>query len=616
MDKLSAISFMGDRPAMWPNKTAEKALPSDIEQRLVEALRCMFAERETAALLADQAVDAARAQADASVLARTLSQAATVLRHAGRPDRAFILCLEAQPLLERIDDRWRASGLILERGLCYLAVGEHDRALELLTDAAERFGNLDDGAQLGRCCTAMAQAHLLGGDLRQAVDCAVRSQAALEIGATPAPLRTQLKGVEAYLRLLLGHQLAENGGERLSALEHARAVRALPALADIDIDTWDPGGAFALDTVIAVHIATANVASAHVAMKMLARWARRWNSPVEKGLAWLRLADFRLMQRLPGQAIACARRAAAHFERVPLEPNRVAAQLLLARLLEDTGDARGAYEAACEASRIEAQQQKEAVAMRAELLTLDLEAEQDLRKTEQTLAYAQRLSNVGHMVASVNHELNQPMSSIKMLAETTIELLDRGEQHDALESIEMLRRLSARLVDLASTLAAFPARSDSERASVGVRHAVGEAMAMLRSRLAQTSCEIVQDLQDIEVQAAEGQFVRVLANLLNNALDAMQACPAPRIHIAARVEQGQAVVQVADGGPGIPESVRERLFQPFFSTKAAGQGLGLGLALSRDVIHEMNGDLRAANGNDGGAVFTITLPLASAAARA
>jgi tetratricopeptide (TPR) repeat protein len=258
MDKLNAISFMGDRPAMWPNKSSEKQFPAAIEQRLVDALHCMYAERETAASLTEEAVDLARSVAEPHVLARVLYQAATVLRHARRPDRAFILCLEAQPLLERFDDRWRASGVILERGLCYLAVGEHDRALELLGDAAERFDNLDDGAQLARCCTAMAKAHLLGGDLRQAVDCAVKSQAALD-GSTASPqLRIQLRGVEAYLRLLLGQQFAESGGEWLSQREYSRAVRALPDLTDIVFDTWDPGSAAALDTVIAVHIAAGN----------------------------------------------------------------------------------------------------------------------------------------------------------------------------------------------------------------------------------------------------------------------------------------------------------------------------------------------------------------------
>jgi signal transduction histidine kinase len=612
MNTQSAAAFLEDRPTLWPNRVAEKVLPAEVDQCLFSAHQCTFSAREQAVQQADQAVTLARSFPEPSVLARTLYQAATIMRRARRPDRAFVLCLEAQPLLERLDERWRASCVVLLRGECYLDVGEHERALELINEAAERFVNLDDRAQLGRCYTAMAKAYMFGGDLRKAVDHAVKSLALLDASSGSVPLRHQLKNNEAHLRLMLGEQLAEQGHSVLAQDEYARAVQALPDLDEIDVTRWDTNGAAVLDTSIAVHIAAGDLARARDAMKKLAGWARRWNSPVEKGQAWLRLADFRVMQGARHQAIACARRAARHLDTLPLEAERVAAQLLLARLLEETGDLKGAYEAHCEAGEVEARQQKESIAMRAELLTLDLEAEQELRKTAQTLAYAQRLSNVGHMVASINHELNQPMSSIKMLAETTIELLNMGDRQEALANIEVMHRLSSRLVDLTSKLAAFPAQSVGEQQPrVGVKHAVGEALAILRSRLAQTPCEIVQELAEVDVQATEGQLVRVLANLLNNALDAMEGCAKRQIVIASSVEAQQVVLRLSDSGPGIPDSVRERLFQPFFSTKAAGQGLGLGLALSRDVVREMNGDLTAGNDPRGGAVFCVTLPLAT-----
>lgn len=593
---------------MWPNRRSGQTFPAEIEQRLVDAVHIVYAKREKATLLAEEAVNLARSMAEPHLLASVIYQAATLLRQARRPDRAFILCLEAQPLLERFDDRWSASGVILERGLCYLAVGEHDRALELLNDAAERFDHLDDGVQLARCCTAMAEAHLLAGDLRQAVDCAARSQVALDASAGSPQLRIQLQSFEAYTRMLVGRQFAASDGKQLAQREYSRAVQALPNLADISFDSWDPGTVAALDTLIAVHIVAGNAAQAQIAMKALAKWARRWNSPIEKGLAWLRLADFRIMQNLPHQAIACARRAAKQFEKVPSELNRVVTQLILARLLEDVDDAKGAYGALCEASRINAQQQQDAVAMRAELLMLDLEAEQALNETEQTLAHAQRLSNVGHMVANINHELNQPMSSIKMMTETTIELLGLGLQQDAMESIDGLRRLSSRLVDLASKLTTFPAQSTTELPFVGVKHAINEALAMVGSRLAHTPCEVVQHIEDAQVTIAESQLVRVIANLLNNALDAMEPCARRRVVIRTKLGDAQIVIRLADSGPGIPDSARQRLFQPFFSSKAAGQGLGLGLALSRDVLREVGGDLIAVEGR-GGAVFEISLGL-------
>jgi C4-dicarboxylate-specific signal transduction histidine kinase len=611
MNKHTAVVSLEGRPALWPSLPGEKPLPQAVEQRLTEAYECIFSAPEHALEMAQQAVGAAREAGAPEVLARTLHNAAVVLRRARRSDLAFAQCLEAQPLLERLGDRWRVTCVVLERGLCYLSVNEHERALELFGDAASRFESLGDLAQLGRCYTSMAQGHLLGDDLPKAVDYAVKSLGSLDSATSTPQLRRQLRNNEAYLRMLLGQQHEQRGEAALAQQEYLRAGQSLPGLDEIDHRIWDPGIATLLDTAVAVHLAAGNVDRAQEAIKHLMRWSRRWNSPVEKGLAWLRLAGFRHKQQSAVKAIRCARRAAAHLDRVPLEPNRVATYLLLADLLEEAGDIKGAYEAHVQAGDIETQQQREAIAMRAELLALDLEAEQGLSKSEQTLAYAQRLSNVGHMVASINHELSQPMSSIKMLAETTTELLQTEDMEEVHANLRVMHKLSSRLADLANQLAAFPAQSAAEQPLVNLKQAIDEALVMLGSRLAQTPCEVSLIGCDIELCAPESQLVRVIANLMNNALDAMHGRDTRRITIESEADAQRVRVTVTDTGPGIAENLLERLFQPFFSTKSAGKGLGLGLALSRDVVREMGGDLSAANGPDGGAVFTITLPAAA-----
>jgi C4-dicarboxylate-specific signal transduction histidine kinase len=301
-----------------------------------------------------------------------------------------------------------------------------------------------------------------------------------------------------------------------------------------------------------------------------------------------------------------------HLVTLPNEPRLVTARLLLADLLEDQGDYPGAYEAYAEGSRVAAEQQREAIALRAEMLALDRDAEQVLRSTEQTLAYAQRLSNVGHLVASINHELNQPMASIRLVAETALELIDSGETAEVLASMRSMLKLSTRLTDLTAQLAAFPARSTAQVQQLSLRQAVLEALGMLRSRLGQTPCEIVIGFDDALAHGFEGQLVRVIANLVNNALDVLEPVQSRRIEFSCAADGEFIVLSVADNGPGLAPAVLERLFQPFFSTKAAGRGLGLGLALSRDVMREMGGDLLARNGNgngNGGAVFDVRLPL-------
>jgi signal transduction histidine kinase len=598
-------------PSLWPNRSAEVAMPQEIEETLEQALLATASDVERALRLMDDAVRQARSwPGEPRILARTLFRAAYIARQANRPDRTFVLSLEAQPALERLDERWRASKMLLLRGVCYLLVNEHERALELINDAAERFSNLNDNAELGRCYSSLAAAYGAGGDMQKAVDSAARALALFDSQGSRGSLRRQLQNNEAHCWLQLGKQHAAAGQTQQAQQEFERAQAALPELQPKAHDAADFLTATYLGTAIDVHIAAGNLAAARERAKDLARWARQGHSALEKGRAWLHLAELRVMQQQPRSAIACARRAVAHLAQLPQEPDLVTAQLLLAQLLEEVGDLKEAYDSHVRANQFEEQQQREQIAMRAQLLTLDVQAEEEQRKTTQTLEYAQRLSNVGHMVASINHELNQPMSSIKMLAETTIELLQRGHHEEAQANVALMQKLSTRLMDLTAKLAAFPAQPGPSTANVNLSQAVNEALNILRSRLAQTPCEVLQQLPQVGVRAVEGQLVRVLANLLNNALDAMQNQAQRRIEISASVEGGEVALRVADNGPGLQESVRERLFQPFFSTKAAGHGLGLGLALSRDAVRQMQGELSARNRSRGGAEFRITLPVA------
>lgn len=609
--KMHSTAFVENPPtATWPNRVADNPLPDHIERALQEGFAVVQREREQAAALAEQAVSDARACTDPGVLPRALYLAATLMRQAWHPHRAIVLCLEAQPLLERRDDRWRASRVVLLRGGCFLDVGEHERALELITEAAERFKGLRDRAQVGRCHTQMAKAHQMAGRLQTAVEHACQALALLAPTQEQAALRRHLMNNEARWRVALGEQWAHKGESAQAQAEFQRAAQALPRLDELD--PADPRALGYLATAVCVHIANRDGPQAGPAMQRLMAVARCSRDPFERGLAWLRLADFRGLQGARARAIGCARRAATCLEGLPHEPSRVTVQLLLSSLLEEAGDPKGACEAHSRAMDIEAVQQKQATTLRAELLMLDMAAEQETRMTAQTLEYAQRLSNVGHMVASVNHELNQPLASIRMLAEITQELLATGQQEEAQANLEVMQKLSTRLVDLTSKLATIPAPRNLENPLVNIQHAVDEAMVALHSRLAQTPCEVVRRLPDVAVRAAEGPLVRVVVNLLNNALDAMEACPHPQVLIEAHTDQDKLHLTLTDNGPGISDNVLERVFQPFFSTKAAGLGLGLGLALSRDAVRKMDGDLTAGNSPGGGAVFCISLPLALA----
>ena len=99
-------------------------------------------------------------------------------------------------------------------------------------------------------------------------------------------------------------------------------------------------------------------------------------------------------------------------------------------------------------------------------------------------------------------------------------------------------------------------------------------------------------------------------NILSNAMDALEDRHDRRIGLTATIRGSEAVLTIRDSGPGVPPQLLERIFDPFFSTKGVGKGLGLGLSISFNIVHDFGGTLAVANAPEGGAVFTLVLPLA------
>jgi C4-dicarboxylate-specific signal transduction histidine kinase len=603
------MMWLDARPTVWPHANARLGLPADIESALGRTEAAMRVDSTPPMPGLAGALAAARACDDEAVLAHTLFRAATILRRSGAITDAYVLSLEAQPLLERRDDRWLATKVLKLRGRCCLDVRESGLALELLNAAAARFAKID-AVEAADCQSLIAEVHWLDGDAPLALETVACARRSLPAGADPR-LSRRLWAREARLRLRCGDQAAATGARNAAAAQYLIASQDLPAAADLERSAASARELEAIETTALVGRASGDPRVLGEAVRLLARYARVSRSRRARGIAWRMSSELRRLAGKQDAAVACARRAVAVMRRLPGEPRLAAAHRFLGDLLEARGDLGGAYDAHLEATRREADDQRLMIAARARLLALDLEADEALRKSEQTLAYAQRLSNVGHLVASVNHELNQPIASIRMLADTALALIERNDLGPVHGLVQSMRKIGVRLGDVASKLAAFSA--EAPRRPVAVRDAIEEATVLLRSRLAQHPCRLVVDVPDVRVMANEAHLVRVFANLVNNALDAMATQDDRLVHIRCSCsETGDAVgVTIDDNGPGLSVSVRERLFEPFFSTKAVGQGLGLGLALSRDVMREMGGDL-VARDTGTGAQFELTLPRAGA----
>ncbi len=240
-----------------------------------------------------------------------------------------------------------------------------------------------------------------------------------------------------------------------------------------------------------------------------------------------------------------------------------------------------------------------------------------LRNTQTELVQAGKLAALGQMSAALSHEFNQPLGAAQNLAENAQLLIERNRVPEARENITRILALIARMGSISRHLRNFARSPNQKLVDVPISEPLAAAQEIIGWRLREAGVQLSVDLGDPAplVRAGPVRLQQVIVNILSNALDAMEDSDTRAISITARIEGPQAVLTFADTGPGFAPGLVERIFDPFFSTKGVGKGLGLGLSISYNIVHDFGGTLAAANGADGGAVFTLTLPLAEAAAR-
>lgn len=237
-----------------------------------------------------------------------------------------------------------------------------------------------------------------------------------------------------------------------------------------------------------------------------------------------------------------------------------------------------------------------------------------LKEAQDELVHAGKLAMIGQLSTGLAHELNQPLTALRTLAGNTVKFMARGELDTARDNLERIGTLVDGMGALTGQLKQFARKSSGTPGEAPVGRAIEYALLLLDQRLRQTGAQVSVTLDDeaLVVRCDPNRLEQVLINLVTNALDAAVSAPVPKVALRARRRGGQAIIEVRDNGPGLPASVLERLFEPFFTTKEAGAGLGLGLAISMGIIRDSGGILEGANHAEGGAVFTIYLPVVGA----
>jgi len=236
------------------------------------------------------------------------------------------------------------------------------------------------------------------------------------------------------------------------------------------------------------------------------------------------------------------------------------------------------------------------------------EAEAALKRAQNDLVQAGKLSALGQMSAGISHELNQPLMAIRQFADNGSAFLGKGRPQAAAGNFERISALAARAARIIRNLRAF-ARNESEpMGRVDLVQAIDAAADLTGARLRRDGVTLDwrRPAAPVPVLGGEVRLGQVFVNLINNAADAMAGRAEKRIVIA--IEHAPRLsVTVRDTGPGIAEP--DRMFEPFYSTKEIGSedGMGLGLSISYGLVQSFGGNIRGTNAPEGGAVITVEL---------
>lgn len=236
-------------------------------------------------------------------------------------------------------------------------------------------------------------------------------------------------------------------------------------------------------------------------------------------------------------------------------------------------------------------------------------AEASLQVAEQTIAQSSKLAALGEMSAAVSHELNQPLAAMKTYLAGARLLLTRKRPDEALSSFQRIDDLIERMGAITRQLKSYARKGAEAFEPVDTRAAVSSALSMMEPQLKTRHVEITRTLpqQPAMIMGDRLRLEQVIINLLRNALDATKAVDDPAIEVLVAV--GDTVtLTVRDNGPGIDDL--DELFEPFYTTKEPGDGVGLGLAISSGIVNDLGGRLTARNSaSSGGAVFEVRLPV-------
>lgn len=242
--------------------------------------------------------------------------------------------------------------------------------------------------------------------------------------------------------------------------------------------------------------------------------------------------------------------------------------------------------------------------------------EQNLRRAQDNLIHATKMASLGQALAGVAHEINQSLAALRTYAASTQVFLGRADKDRVASNLTTISSIVERMGELTQHLKSFARKETVAKQSTDLTAAIRYGLKLIDYRITADDVQltIVLPERPVYVVANTIRLEQVLVNLVSNALDAMRDHSHRHLTVELFADGGAAVLEVADTGRGIARDMLSSVFDPFYTTKDVGEGLGLGLSISYGIVKDMGGDITVESELNVGTSFRITLPLAAGVA--
>ena len=254
----------------------------------------------------------------------------------------------------------------------------------------------------------------------------------------------------------------------------------------------------------------------------------------------------------------------------------------------------------CRASRIEYQGRETVL-----ISMIDITRNREL---EQIVRVQDKMSSLGRVAAGIAHEIRNPLSGINIYLDTLAKIYERGENMEMVgEIISQAQAASGKIESVIRRVMDFAKPGQPQLQRVDVNQPVENALSLCAATLRRDGIGLEKDLAfDLPRCHINASLIeQVMLNLLTNAVEALRQAEAKRISVRTALEKNAVVIRVGDSGPGVPEWLRDKVFDPFYTTKS--EGTGIGLSLCQRIISDHSGTLIVEESALGGAEFVIAL---------